>query len=910
MAVVLLLSVFQGSSASAEPLEGTRAVGAMGVATTQARASAVVFAPVDKKELGLFAVELDRTTLTESLGAYGDPADPLVPVGELARLLDLDVTVRATERSIMGRIGEAGRPLTVDLQRAQASIGGVEVTITPEDVAISAIDIFIRASVLQRLLPVKISVDADDYRMVLLATEKLPVQARRERQDRRSTLGTAPQSEQDVLQVTSPARWLDRPGFDLRTVLGFDNGRNGFVRRFEGRVAGDLVKAGFNGYLATDDSGKPAAARLTLEKRASDGSLAGGLHASLIGVGDVFTPAMPLGLRSFAGAGFAISTARVDETDVFQRIPLRGELPVGFDVELYINDVLFAGQNEATQGRYDFQNVPLVRGNNIVRIVTYGPRGERQEVTRVVNIGGGQLPAGRTVIDVGGVLQDQPIIEFPAGEILGSLAAKGKLRLAANVSHGLTSNFTLTGGLGAFTDQFGGSHRLLSVGGRGSLFGSSLQLDMSKDLRGGAAVLLGAAGRLGGLSYLARHAEYRGAFLDENVIGFDPSRPMARHSELLVDFAAPIPGGKRLPISGRVDMTRFADGGGNWSMAGRTSLLVANTLVAVGADYAGRKAAGIADERLSANFSLSRLVHYDWQVRMTSDIDILPKARLRALSATLDHPVSPSASLRFGLAKAFGIIQDFSAQTGLFARFPFGEAAVSADYSTQQKRWRVGLQLNFGLVHDPSRGGYRLTSPGPANGGSAAVRAFTDSNMNGLMDDGENPVPGMFIQGGPRPVKTDNNGRAFITGLASGRPMTLRADTSELDTLFMAAPPANIDLTPRAGTVTEIRYPFTPASEVVMHIRFQKADGTQTGLSAVRLRIIDETGTVLESATEFDGTAVFESVRPGKYRLEIDPEQARRIGIALKEKVYFSVELKGRQIDVTGEVILVQQATS
>lgn len=896
LAVALLAPMTGGGKAFAEPIG----------AAPPAMKPADNIASVDKGSLGLFAVELDRITLTESFGGYGDPADPLVPVGELARLLDLDIMVRVAERSITGRIGESGKPLTVDLARSLASIGGVEVAIGPDDVAVSAIDIFIRASVLQRLLPIKISSDADDYRLILQATEKLPIQARTERRERGYTLGAAPQPEKDVLQVTSRARWLGLPGFDFITEMGYDKGRGGFQRRFEGRVAGDVLKSNFNGYLATDDRGNPAGARLSLEKRAYDGSMAGGLHASFIGVGDVFTPSMSLGPRSISGAGFALSTARTEDTNVFQRISLRGELPIGFDVELYINDILYAGQNEATQGRYEFLNVPLVRGINIIRIVTYGQRGQRQEVTQVVNIGGGQLAAGKTVIDVGAVAQDRPLIEFPDGAITESLAAKGRLRMAANIAHGLTTGLTVTGGLGIFTDQLGASHQVISAGGRGSLFGSSMQLDVAKDLQGGSAILLGAAGRLKGLSYLARHSEYLGIFLDENVSDFDPVRPLVRHSELLIDFAAPFPGGKRLPLSGRIEMSQFADGGTIWSTRGRTSLLVANTLVAVGADYSRRKSAGFSDERLTANFSLSRLINYNWQLRASSDIDILPRASLRSLSATLDHPIAPWASWRIGLAKSFGVVQDFSAQSGLVARLPFGDAALSGDYSTQQRRWRIGLQLSFGFVHDPSRGGYRLTPPGPANGGSAAIRAFTDDNLNGRMDADEAPVPGIAIQGGPRTVTTDAHGRAFVTGLGNGRPVTLRAETGDVDTLFTSAPPVNIGFVPRAGVVTDILYPFTPASEVVVQARFRKADGAQTGLSAVRLRIVDDSGQALEAATEFDGTAVFEAVKPGTYRLEIEAEQAHRIGIALKQPVSFTVNLKGRQIDVNSEIILVQ----
>lgn len=225
-------------------------------------------------------------------------------------------------------------------------------------------------------------------------------------------------------------------------------------------------------------------------------------------------------------------------------------------------------------------------------------------------------------------------------------------------------------------------------------------------------------------------------------------------------------------------------------------------------------------------------------------------------------------------------------------------------YSTQQKRWQLGLQLTFGFAHEPIMNSYRLTPPGPANGGSAALQAFTDSNGNGRMDIGEAPLPGIAVQGGSTTVRTDAQGRAFVTGLGNGRSTMLHTDTSEVDATFMTSPPQNIALTPHAGDVAAIPYPFFPSSELVGKIKFRRPDGTFTGLSTVHLRLVPDKGDAISAETEFDGTAVFESVRPGHYRLEIDPEQAHRVGIALKEPIDVVVDLKGRQLVVNGEVVI------
>ncbi len=859
-------------------------------------------------DMALFEVALDQDTLTESLAAYGDPADPLIPVGELSRLLDLDVAVRSAEGSINGRIGESGIPLTVDLKNAVARIGAVSVPIDGNSAVASGVDIYIKTSVLQRLLPLKITADPDDYRLTLHATEKLPIQARKERKDRLINLTTAmPGPEGNVLRINSDYRWLGFPAFDFNAELGYDNSRNGVVTRLEGRVAADLLKTDFTGYLATDDNGKPAAARVTVERHSETGDLFGPLKITYAAAGDVYSPALVLGPRSYGGAGMTISSLRSNDSSVFQHISMRGELPIGYDVELYINDILYAGQNTATQGRYEFQDVPLVRGINIIRVVTYGPRGQRSEQTRVVNVGGGQLAAGQTAFTAGIIAQDRPVIEFANAPLTGSIDAKDKLRFAATVAHGLSAELTASAAISLFTDQFGRKHQTLNAGASGSLLGTSLQLDYAKDLKGGSAVSLGAAGRMGGLSFLARHIEYQDNFVDENVTSFDLSRPMRRYSQLSLDFSLPFIAGQRLPISALVERSQFIDGGYTWTARGRTSLSLANTLVAIATDYTRRKSPGATSEQLTSNFSFSRLINYNWQLRAAADVDLLPKAVLRSLSATVDHPLSKQTGLRLGVAKAFGTVRDLSMQAGLFARLPYGEVGLSGSYSTQQKRWQVGLQLNFGFVHDPVSQSYRLTPPGPANGGSAAIQAFVDDNGNGQMDEGETPLPGIAVQGGSSVVRTDAKGHAFITGLGNGRSALLSADAGEVDTTFMSAPPQNISLTPHAGSVTAIPYPFFPSSELRARMRFRRPDGELTGLSSVRLRLVPDQGEAIAGSTEFDGAAVFESVRPGHYRLEIDPDQAHRIGIALKDPIEVVVDLKGRQQVVNGEVVLDQR---
>lgn len=859
------------------------------------------------KDLLLLVVQLDRMTISEALTAYGDPADPLLPLGELSRLLELPLDVDVSNGVVSGRIGESQRPITIDLKSGQALIGGKVVALVPPDSLTTETDIYLRASLIAKLLPVRITASPDEMLLALEATEKLPVQMQRERLARMAGLSGQPELQDEALRVATPYQWLGQPAFDFTTELGYDSeggskagGRA--ITRLEGRVAGDLLQTGFSAWLATDDRARPSAARVAFTRRSEDGHLLGSLGGTMASAGDVFTPPMAIGARSMGGAGLVFSSTRIDEASVFQRINLRGELPVGYDAELYVNDILRSAQRGSTaQGRYEFNDIPLVRGRNAIRIVLYGPRGERVERTRVINVGGGQLAAGKTTLDLGVVAQDRALIDLSDASLSGFSRARGDLRAVIGLAHGVSEGLTVTAGLARFTDSGGVVRTVGTAGTRNSLLGMAMQADVASDFKARRAVSLGLAGRALGISFLGRHVEYAGGFADEANTSFDPSRPMRRHSEVVFDLAVPLPGSLGLPVSGRIDRAQFIDGGKSLTARARTTANLGGTLVAIGADYNHRSQPGSSDTRINGNIGAMRLIDYKWQLRATADFRIKPGLKMETLGLAADRALGERHSMRLGATRTFSN-SDVALQAGLTARLPFASATLGGDWSTGQKRWRVGLQLNFGLARDPLQGRYRMTPPGPANGASAALLAFIDANANGQRDAGEEAVPGVTVEGGGLKAVTDAQGRAFVTGLGDGTMTTLRADIAGTDTMFVAAPPQNIVFAARAGGMTTIHYPLVPTSELVARINFRRKDGAMSGLSAVKLRLVGAKGTITEGMTEFDGTAVFDQIKPGQYKLEIDPDQAARLGMRLREPVFVQVGADGQMIDASGEV--------
>jgi hypothetical protein len=858
---------------------------------------------IDPATLLLFSVDIDDLTLTDGLSAYDTPDDPLLPVGELTRLLEMDVEVLPTERRIIGRLGEARRSLVVDLASGTAKDGPRNVPLAASDVAVTDTDIYIRATALQRLMPFTLQVDPESLALKVVATELLPVQSRMQRLARRRDSSQNIEQKDEVLRVETPYRLFSMPALDVALGFGVEDSANRLPLRYDIRAGSDLLYSGFQGYVGSDERGQPSVARFTLERQSLDGRLLGPLKARTVAAGDVYTPGLALGPRSLSGRGVAISTVPLDQTNIFNRIDLRGELPLGYDVELYVNDILRSGQNTPARGRYEFLNVPLSQGINVVRVVTYGPRGERSEDTRIINVGGGLLRRGEATFELGVVQQEEPLFtlrELDEDEL--EEPGRGGLRAVAAVNYGLTSTLTLSGAVAYLPVEDEDHRTLYSVGVRTSLLGFATQFDYAQDSRKSSAAAVGFAGTLFGISTVLRHAEFRNGFQDENGIGVNPTRPMLRRSELTFDGNLEV-AGRVAPISLRGLRNEYADGQVELAASVRGSTTASSFLLSTGLEYQRTTGSGVSTNRLNGYFAGSTFRGYKWQVRSTVDFEILPELQARSLAITADRDISETLAVRLGVGQPLDNMSGFNLTASSIFKLRFADLALSGDYNNDDGTWRLGAQLNFGLNYNPIARRYQVTRPGPGSGGSLLFEAFLDRNGNGIFDGDDEPVPNVALDGAESRIRTGPDGKAFVTGLGAGPTSRLLVGLDEVANTSVQTPPSTIQFSPRAGSFTTVRYPMKPTGEVLVTLSLRRPDGSLVGLSAASLLLVGDNGYTAAATTEFDGSASFQKLPIGTYRLELEPEQAKRLRMSLVETPTVTVNGDGGFLpDVDAEV--------
>ncbi len=851
----------------------------------------------------LYEVQLDQLMLTDSIATYATPAGPLIPVGELTRLLDADITVSTARGTITGLVGQARRQVLVDLGAGTVQADNGITYLSRADWAVSPGEIYASAALIERILPVRVSADQRGLRMQLRALEPFPVQARLERLGRTGALddGSVPTSA--ALQIETPYRALTAPAFDVALTSALSTRAPQFARRYDIRAAGDVLFAGFEGYLASDDLGAPAAARAMFERRDPDGMF-GPLGVTRASLGDVFTPSLAMGPRSWGGRGLSFTTAPLSLASTFDRIDLRGNLPVGYDVELYVNDVLRAGQPAPVQGRYEFLGVPLIRGTNTIRLVTYGLHGERTEEVRVINVGGGQLPKGQLTFEFGATQQDTDLIDLRNDALAINGQARGRLRVTASLAYGLTRGLTMSGGFSSYSPGGKVQRQMLSAGLRTSLWGMATQLDAAHDSTGGNGAGLNIAGRVLGIGMIARHSEYRGGFIDETVPAGGDGRPLARYSDLTADLSAHAFGLPGVPMAVSMQRSEFASGDVDTRGTLRTSSILGPAVISAGLDYSRLSLRNVAtSSRLMGNLAASTFAAARWRLRANADFTLSPVTQLRSLGLSADRAIGNRAALRMGLSHSFEAGHDYAAQASATLRLPFGDLSLDGAYETQRKDWSVGLSFAFGLLFDPLRGNYAMTRSGVASSGSLALKAFVDANGNDLFDTGEEPVAGVRINSGLDLAVTNARGELLVLALGQGVPSRVLVDIDGVELSYVSPAASAIEMLPRPGRTARVMYPLKPEGEVFVRLQVQRGNAA-VGVAALKVRAVAEGGAVVAKATEYDGTVSFEQLAPGSYRVELDETQAMRLGMKLSGPLAFVVPSAGGVLpEIVGEIV-------
>ena len=800
------------------------------------------------------ATLLDGVIITEDLVLWVGKTVQ-VPLGELCGVLEvpcrLDVPLGKAEG---GLFDSAFR---LDSKNHTLVLRGQTISILASDAVIREGDLHVSLSLLARILPIKPVFNSGANELTLATTAPMPVQARLARERRRIRGVVDPNlRHKGFVRTPDPYEPWSVPAMDVAVSAG-----GGTSARLQYgtdlSAAGDLLWAtGFASvHLAP---GAPVNLVGYLGRSDPDGGLLGPLDAKTVQGGYVSAPSYGLAASGGFGPGFVVTNSPLDSSGRQERWALRGRLPRNWQVELYHNGTIVGFQSAGPSETYEFKDLPMVMGENLMKLVFYGPGGEkREEITRI-NSMDMRPKQGETWYRISGTRGD---------------ALDHTLRFGASSSYGITRD-TMVDGLFASVMRPGmDAARYVEAGlstlGSRTLLGLSVTERLDEPGRALHGSLQYGFG--GGQTFMAEGSVFQSGFRADGLLATATDVPMASVVQVATTGQFPSTTNPWGSYSLSANQTMWVDGRRGDGLAGRLGISTGHlSFTEEIVKNWSRNALGVTSTSGTSTTTVS-YPRPNWL--LTGSAVINQDGRLDRVGALFNYRfpdfVVTSTYTRDGLTggQAYGLGISKLAET----------YQLSLQFSFFGKSWSGMLSYRMGLTRDPVAKRWSSSGSTATTSGAVLVRAYLDSNGNGVRDPGERVLANAkaFASGGrDLPAQATH---WFGDGLSAARNVYVELDEETLEDPVLRPGLPGYRIVPRRGHVTKLDFPVIAVSDVTGTTYLRDKDGVLLPLPGVTLELLSEGGVVAATTrASFDGFYDFEEVKPGRYTLRVSPDLLKR----------------------------------
>jgi hypothetical protein len=494
-------------------------------------------------DLFLVSLKLGNLTLADSITAYNINNEVCLDLTQTVRALDFPIEVDPTAGFAKGWFLHEDQKFSLDVRKKRILIGKTESDVGDLDVRESADGYCVSVTALKRWFPINFETDLSNAQVKLISREPLPIEKQIERRAQQAKLQRLAETEYTKIpSLKTPYEYFRPPAVDFTSEISTEKlaGQNNLStkRSYTILAAGEVAKLSSEVFLSSDNKGVPQELRGKLYRRSPEANLLGKLKATEFALGDISGRGSSLIADGEAGRGASITNVPLDAPQTFDRTTFRGDVPAGWEVELYRNGQLFNYGEATTNGRYEFRDIPLIFGLNNFEIVAYGPQGQIKKEQRSISVGPQAVPPGQFWYSAGA---------YEAGRNLVSLSDVGRTpsirgaRGFASVQYGLSPKTTLSLNVESLEFRLR-QHNYLEVGATQTLGPIVAGISGTLDLQGGQALELLAFGNALGADISTRHAffnKYESLRISDTIA--------SRHSFRV--YAAPKLFSRAIPIS-------------------------------------------------------------------------------------------------------------------------------------------------------------------------------------------------------------------------------------------------------------------------------------------------------------------------------------------------------------------------
>lgn len=817
----------------------------------------------------------------------------LLPLGALTDAIHFAIEVRPEERTARGWFMDEKRLFSLNLDDGEVVVDGKKMPLDSHLVVPAEDDVYIDSSLFSKWFPADTQLNYSDMVLYLLPREKLPIETNLERQKLREKAYAAAPQNKNYDTVTVPYQLYSFPFVDAE--LGYNYATN---QSPENQLSYSMLASGDLGYLTTqlalagesDDS--LTTLRLNAGRSDYKGELLGKLHATSFLVGDINAESMALTTTNSRGRGITLTNKDLTRPEQFDATSFTGNALPGWEVELYHNGVLLDFQLIDEDGRYDFQDVPIFFGNNVFRIVSYGPQGQIEEKVLTQLIDSSILQKGEVNYAVSVDEKSRSI--FGVDEERLTIDHEPDTRVVTGIEYGLTNGITANAGYARTPLEDGKTHDYQMLGLRGSI-PSIFEAGMLTELNtvydstdGGWAAQLLANARVGELNVRAEQSLY-----DNFVSEVERADAELRTSVSQLDLDGQLnwlfPSGISYRFGGKYE--EFEQSRTVSTISNRLAVSVYGVGISNNLDYTTTKNEDARDSQTTGSVSV-RGRYKRAAVRLSLDYDVEPEATVRSFNSTMQWQLEDDTNLRVGLQQDLTGEQLTSVDVSwnkTFKHFTWSLIGQADD----NDNYTAGTRISFSMGKEPRKKQWFMEGRESATGGAVSAQAFLDKNYNNQMDEDEELLEDVGYITGNGKKQADGKEPVLVTHLEPHLPSDVEIDYSTLEDPFWTPRKQGYTVVPRPGVTTVVDFPVHNTTEIDGMTYLYKA-GEQRPVARVDLELKDESGTTISTTrSEFDGFYIFEGVIPGTYTISATTESLLRLNASNRPSTTLTVEPNG-----------------
>jgi len=810
----------------------------------------------DPDDQFLLDVNIRQLKLGDGVRAYNTPDGTCVVLGDFLTTLDVPMKVDLASKRASGWAFKENNKIVIDYAAKSASYGGKTEPLAEGIVRETPEGWCVQTSALSRWFGIGVKPVTSGSVLVLESEAKLPVELAIERQQRSQHIKPASFDLSSLPQVRLPYRMWRAPALDFVVSAGVTYRAKDGVRvdrQTSVFAAGEIAHLSYDAQLTTTQKGMPSLLRLRAYRSDPDGKLLGPLKATHFGFGDVEGFESRLTGSAASGRGAVVTNRPLSTQAAFDRTRFEGDLPSGWEAEIYRNGELLGFAKADASQRYVFDNIQLLYGENQVNIVLYGPQGQVRSREEMINVGQDNVPAGKTWYWAGFNQPGQDVFTLhkpPDG------TGQPKAQATLSVEHGIDDR-TSVGVLARMMLIDDERVTFLEGSVRRSVGSALIKVAAARETSGGTAARAQMIGKFGAINLSAEA-------LIANDFHLQGGRPQSvRDARVALD--APIKLGRTvIPAHVDVHLTDRMDGSKQLEAAGRLSANISRFNLATDLRYRKQYLSSGPAPPGELNVGLIGSGHVGTvRLRGSTSFDVSPRARFRSAELSAYWSASENADWEGAIAYD-GAGHRGRVRISHVRRLNSMGIALTGEAATDGSV-AFGVNLNFSL--DP-RHGISLSRRPLAEAGVIHALVYRDLNDNGVHDAAEPFEKGALITTGTQQAErpTDAKGAVTVAGLTAYTPIAVGIDANSLDDPMLVPKKALQVVVPRPGVPADVEIGLVGGGDIEGAL--VKNGGL--GFEGLDLELVDGTGKVVATArTDFDGFFLFERVPYGSYAIRV-----------------------------------------